>query len=179
MAAFSESQLTSPDGCVAVDWHLMQNGAVTLFPDRPNFDYATAWLQSSEYRVFSIDCADHTAFQQQLSDSLRFTQQFGCDWNGNLDALNDGFGEFDFDGVTGVVLAFTNFCTLLDRDFRTALAVLDIAEWNSRFHLLFGNRLIALAHCTKRDAILPKLGDSHFLWNDVNWASSNPTPNGR
>ncbi|MCR9116610.1 MAG: barstar family protein, partial [bacterium] len=176
MAAFSESQLTTPDGRVAVDWHLMQNGAVTLFPDRCNFDFAATWLHDSNYLVHHIDCADHATFQQQFSDSLRFQQQFGYDWNGNLDALNDGFSEFDFANVTGVVLAFSQFDTLLDRDTTTAHAVLDIAEWNSRFHLLFAHRLITIAQCTKRDATIPKLGGNDSCWNTIRWANSGIAP---
>ncbi len=178
MAAFSESELNTPEDRVAVDWWLMRNSAVTLFYKRTNFDFSVAWLGIANYRVHHIDCAEHGTFLQQFSDALQFQQQFGRNWNGGLPSLNFAFRQLDFSDATGIVFAFTQFDALLDRDTRTAHAVLDAAEWNSRCHLLFGHRLITLAHCNNCVTGIPKLGGAKWFWNNIDWADTRATLDG-
>lgn len=171
MAPFD--RIEDSDGRVRVDWHLMQNGAVTLFGDRAEFGYATAWLKKHEYVVHKIDFTDWSAFVDQLSDSLDFVDQFGLEWNGNLDALNDGFGSVVFDRSAGVAFAFDQYDRLAAEDYQVAHAVLDIIAWNSRFHLLFGERLLALVYSDDPGLRFDSLGAQGALWNNIRWVRPN------
>ena len=49
MAPFDRIQ--NSDGRTLVDWRLMQNGAVTLFRERAEFDFAASWLKKHDYDV--------------------------------------------------------------------------------------------------------------------------------
>ena len=65
-------RIQESDGRVRVDWHLMQNGAVTLFGNREEFDYAASWLTNHDYVVHAIQAADVTSFASQMSKTLSF-----------------------------------------------------------------------------------------------------------
>ena len=80
-----------------------------------------------------------------MSLVLKFKEQFGYDeWTGNLDALNDAFRCLDTDPETGLVLCFLRYDLLKAENPQLADGVLDMIERNSRDHLLFGRRLLAL-----------------------------------
>ena len=136
MAPFSENAMNG------LDWQLMQNGAVTLYFQTGILEEDLAWLREHDYRIETIDCRDLAGFRHQMSRVLKFKEQFGYDeWTGNLNALNDAFG-LDFEG--GLVLCFIRYDVLKAASPDLAQGVLDILESNSRDHLLFGRRLLAL-----------------------------------
>ena len=170
MAPFDRIQ--DSDGRVLVDWHLMQNGPITLFRDRPEFDFAASWLKTRNYDVHTIEAADVASFVAQMNNALQFPLRFGHEWNGNLDALNDGVGDITFDDKSGVAFAFVHYDRLASADYRFAHATLDIIAWNSRFHLLFGHRLMAFVYTEDAQLRFTALGAQDALWNNIRWAHS-------
>ncbi len=147
----------------------MQNGAVTLFRDRVEFDYAVSWLTNREYVMHAIEATNVASFVPQMSHALDFPIQYGRKWNGNLDALNDRVGDIAFDSVAGVGFAFDNYDQLASDDYRLAHSTLDIIAWNSRFHLLFGHRLLALVLSDDPNLQFESLGAQDARWNNIRW----------
>ena len=165
MAPFSENDMER------LDWHLMQNGAVTLYFQTAILEEDVAWLRVHGYQIETIDCRDVAGFQCQISRVLKFKEQFGYDeWTGNLNALNDAFG-IDFEG--GLVLCFLRYDLLKAAKPEFAQGVLDILESNSRDHLLFGRRLLALVQSNDPKIQFEPLGARAAGWNRREWLNEN------
>ena len=162
MAVFSDNERDR------LDWQLMQNSAVTLYYRRHLFERDASWLAEHGYAVRTIDCSYEDLFVSQMGRALHFAECFGHEWNGNLDALNDGFSNVEFDGSTGVAFCLTRYDALA-ADAHAAHAVLDIIEWNSRYHLLCGNRLLALVQSDDPDIRFESVGARPPEWNRDEW----------
>lgn len=163
MATFAEND------CNRLDWALMQNSAVTLYYRRYLFERDMNWLSQHGYAIHTIDCSKVDLFESQMSQALSFAKCFGYDWKGNLDALNDGFYNIEFHAVTGVAFCLPRFDALAADDLHAAHAVLDIIEWNSRYHLLFGNRMLALVQTDDPDICFESVGARPPEWNREEW----------
>jgi hypothetical protein len=147
----------------------MQNSAVTLYYRRHLFERDMNWLAEYGYAIHTIDCSYEEVFESQISRALCFVERFGYEWSRNLDALNDGFYNIEFHGVTGVAFCLMRYDALAAADPHAAHAVLDIIEWNSRYHLLFGNRLLALVQSDDPDISFDSLGARPAEWNRDEW----------
>jgi len=168
MAPFAENDTDR------LDWHLMQNGAVTLYFQMAILEQDLAWLRGHGYRIETIDCNDCTTFFRQMSLALKFKEQFGYeDWSGNLDALNDAFGSLECDADAGLVFCFHRYDLLKASDAYLAHTVLDIIESNSRDHLLFGQRLLALVQSDDPTIQFDSLGARAANWNRQEWLDKN------
>ena len=165
MASFSETHMDRRD------WQLMQNGAVTLYFQTAILERDLAWLREHGYQIETIDCRALAEFQHQMSRVLKFKEQFGYDeWTGNLNALNDAFG-LDFEG--GLVLCFVRYDLLKAAKPDFAQGILDIIESNSRDHLLFGRRLLALVQSDDPSIQFGPLGARTAGWNRREWLKKN------
>ena len=167
MASFSESDT---DG---LDFRLMQNGAITLYFQRAVLEADLAWLRDRGYRIETIDCREPETLRDQLSEALRFNENYGHDWNGNLNALNDGFGDVAIDPRGGTVFCFLRYDLVQTSEPSVAHAILDIIESNSRFHLLFGRRLLALVQSDDPRIQFEPLGARPAQWNRNEWLDRN------
>jgi hypothetical protein len=168
MASFSENDMDR------LDWHLMQNGAVTLYFQTDILEGDLAWLGERGYRIQTIDCQELPAFYRQVSITFQFKENFGYDdWTGNLDALNDAFRCLDIDSEAGLVLCFLRYDLLKAANPHVAQGVLDIIEWHSRDYLLFGRRLLALVQSDDPRIQFGPLGARPAQWNRREWFDKN------
>lgn len=153
---------------------MLRIAAVNMFADREAFEDARERLRALDYAEIFIPCGGIEDFEDleglrlTLTEGLRWQEQFGYSpWTGGLDALNDGFRDppsFGPDG--GLVVSIDDFQRLVKADRRTAEALLDIIECQSRNHLLFGRRLIALVRTdTYRHAADTGLGCRRPNWH--------------
>ncbi|AWO92810.1 MULTISPECIES: hypothetical protein [Bradyrhizobium] len=153
------------------DWDFLQNGAVTLFWNPAVLGAAKEDLRQLGYEVAEVACDNGLPnFLMQLSEVLHWREQFGYGpWRGNLDALNDGFGEYPFANTGRSVLALEGFHGLvsIDRDF--AHGVLDIIESRARYHLLLGKVLICLVQTDDNRYYCAPIGCRSANWNRREW----------
>lgn len=141
-----------PGDVSRADLAMLRIAAVNLVTDRALFDARRAQLRALDYAEIFIRFETLDQFRRELSDGLEWQEQFGyAPWTGNLDALNDGFRDPpSFSRSGGLVVAIDGFDGLMTAESRTATALLDIIEYQSRNHLLYGRRLIALIRTDAR-----------------------------
>ena len=107
------------------------------------------WLSNHGYRVCSIQCRewkDQGDALAGLNDVLGLGEALGlpefCPTN--LDGLSDALSDVEVPDVGGLAIVLLNYdkFAALDRD--TAEAILDILANESRFFMLFGQRLAVM-----------------------------------
>ena len=148
----------------AVDWSILQNGAISLYFQPGVLAEDIDWLKEHGYIVHEFDCASwhiDADMHRDVSVALEFPDYHGE----NLDALNDAVGDIEFEGTTGVVLCFVNFDVHFAAEPNRAFHLLDIVECCSRFHLLMGNRLLALVQTNDPKLSRLKLGGCTANWS--------------
>lgn len=135
-----------PGDASRADLAMLRIAAVNMVPTDALFEACRARLLALDYAEIFIRVQSVDTFRRELSDGLKWREQFGYGpWTGNLDALNDGFRDPpSFSRSGGLVVAIDGFDVLMKADSRTATVLLDIIEYQSRNHLLYGRRLIAL-----------------------------------
>ena len=169
MAPFSENDSDR------LDWHLMQNGAITLYFKTAILEDDLAWLRDHGYRIETIDCEDVVAFCRQMSVALRFKENFGYDnWTGNLNALNDAFRCLGIDPEAGLVFCFLRYDRLQAADRHVGQGVLDLIEYHSRDYLLLGRRLLALVQSDDTRIQFNPLGARRYLVESEGVAEQEP-----
>ena len=128
------------------DWPLLQNGAINLFSRSGVLAEARKSLDQLGYEISVVNCRHrHPKFREQFSHILRWKEQFGYHpWDGNLNALNDGFRGYPFGPRRRSALILDRFHFIAKKDSKYAHAILDIIEKAARNHLLTGNILVCL-----------------------------------
>jgi hypothetical protein len=155
---------------------LMQNGAATLYYQTSLFERDLGWLADHGYVTHRVDCGDLGVFHADMSQALQFRQQYGHEWTGNLDGFNDAIFDLEFGAATGVTLGFLGFDRLFAAEPARAIALLDVIECNSRFHLLTGNRLLALVQTNDSTLAIPELGGRSPAWNSAEFLAYSRRP---
>ncbi|WP_442957136.1 hypothetical protein [Phreatobacter sp. AB_2022a] len=155
MAARRDPVFRLPGDASRADLALLRIAAVTMVSDRALFDACRARLRALDYAEIFLRFETLDGFRRELSAGLKWREQFGyAPWTGNLDALNDGFRDPpSFSGSGGLVVAIDGFDALMAAEPRTATVLLDIIECQSRNHLLYGRRLIALIRSDARQPL--------------------------
>jgi len=163
----------SEDSLERADWPLLQNGAVNLFYKNSVFEAAAKQLTDLGYHVAHVRCNTSGEFKADISVALNWEGQFGYkDWNGNLDALNDGLSSPPMNEKKLLAIACNNFEKLYVSDKKLAAGFLDIFEYQSRDHLLFSERLIALIQTNDPNFKSGELGSRTAMWNAKEWLNS-------
>jgi hypothetical protein len=149
------------------DWIFLQNGAVTLFWNPAVLGAAKEDLRQLGYEIAEVACCNGLqSFRTQLSEVLHWEEQFGyAPWSGNLDALNDGFGEYPFTNTGRSALVLEGFHGLVAMDADFAHHVLDIIEDQARYHLLLGKILICLVQTDDNRYNCAPIGCRSANWN--------------
>lgn len=149
------------------DWPLAQNGAVTLFRRREILSETIRSLTGLGYSIAHVGCdRGDVAFRRQVSAMLRWEDQFGSEaWNGNLDALNDGFRGFPFGSSHRSAAVFLDWHAIAAPQPERAHAILDIIEGAARDALLRGNLLLALVQTDDPRYQCASIGARHAGWN--------------
>jgi hypothetical protein len=156
------------------DLQLVQNGGVVLFYRQEILDGATDKLTLKGYQVHKIDCqqhADKEALLFAIVDSLKIPRYQGI----GLDGFNDFMSEIDFSGCTGVVVVLKAFHQFRQAYPECAWHILDIMAVNHRWHMLFGNRLLALVQSDdpRIHEQIGQIGGYHPIWNPAESRSKN------
>ena len=155
------------------DWPLLQNGAINVYLKPSLFEQAISDLHALEYRIIRLAFESQRQFEAELSLALKWQEQFGYSpWNGNLDALNDGFRDEPLSSSDNTALCIENFQAYVREDEQAATGLLDIVESTSRDYLLFGKRLIALIQTNDPRFVRTGLGQRSTNWNPSEWFDS-------
>ena len=158
---------TGEDWSKRPDWNYAQNGAVTLFRKEEILERAIKTLKKIGYVVAELDCSSLDNFHGSVSVALRWNAQFGySNWNGNLDALDEGMGNLPSDKFLLVARDYQKI-KLFDR--RLFHAFWDIYEIESRNSLLFGQLALGFVQVDRSDFRLDNLGSRAALWNKAEW----------
>lgn len=152
------------------DWELLRHGAITLFWRDGRFEASKAELQDLGYRLIEITCVTPEQFRRAISEALDWEARFGFGpWDGNLNALNDGFASFPFGEDADVAICLRDFHIIAGQEPEFAHGVLDIVEDWSRNHLLTGRRLLALVQTNDVNFRCEGLGGRAASWNAAEW----------
>lgn len=162
------------DNLDRADWPLLQNGPINLFWRKSVFAATILDLEALNYLILRIKFSNLDQFYRDVSDALKWTEQFGYDrWNGNLNALNDGFRYEPFASANDSAFCVEDFHLLVNKDRQTAEALLEILADQSRAYLLFGKRLIGLFQTDDNKFSTDALGRSSAHWNQAEWLNKN------
>ena len=152
------------------DWPFVQNGAVTLFLKQTILDAAIATMTREGYTVYQIDCGTEAKMVEDLANALHWVEQFGYTPDRlGLDALNDALRGEPCEERPKLLLVLKRFSGFRKRSKETAQKVLDIIEYQSRNHLLFGQRLLAFVHSNDPRFNIEGLGGRVAQWNKQEW----------
>jgi len=69
----------------------------------------------------------------------------------------------------GIIVVFRHFQFVAEEIAHT---LLDVFANNSRFHILFGNKLLTLVQVNKPDYQIKLVGCCEVLWNRSEWENS-------
>jgi hypothetical protein len=156
-----------------VDWKLFQSGAIVLYYREEWFDEDARWLAQHDYVVHHIDCGQHESFQAQMSAALSWSQLFSLEgWNGNLNALNDGFRHLEIPAEGGMAFCFKQFNLIKREDPQWAQGILDVIQCASYEYLLLGKRLLALVQSNNPRIHFGPVGAHTVQWNPREWFSA-------
>ncbi|MGI9381635.1 MAG: hypothetical protein ACR2PO_00650 [Methyloligellaceae bacterium] len=161
------------DGEDRFDWDLLQNGAINLYFKPAVLEEAIAALEQLGYHVIRLRFDTEKQFEADITTALKWEEQFGyAPWNGDLNALNDGFRGQPFHSADDTAFCIENFqaCVALNDYWATGL--LDIMARTSRDYLLFGKRLIFLIQTDDPEFDREGLGGTSTHWNEAEWLNS-------
>ncbi|MGI9383521.1 MAG: hypothetical protein ACR2PO_10230 [Methyloligellaceae bacterium] len=155
------------------DWDLLQNGAINLYFKHAVFEEAITSLEQLGYHIIRLRFDNEKQFEADMTRALKWQQQFGYSpWNGNLDALNDGFRDEPFNSADDTAFCIENFQACVAHDGYMATTLLDILARTSRNYLLFGKRLIGLIQTNDPEFDRDGLGGTTTHWNEAEWLNS-------
>ena len=153
-------------------FRLFQNGGVVLFKRQDLWRDQISQLRDANYLVAEIRCDQHGATESLLIATL---QALDIDVpSTGLDGFNDYLRYLDFKAYKGIIVAYQGFHLFRKRDDKGAFAVLDIFAHQHRSHLLFGNRLLAMAQSDDGaiDKQIGEIGGYRPIWNSAEWLNS-------
>jgi Barstar (barnase inhibitor) len=168
-----------PDEWQRLDWHLLQNGGVTLYFRPAVLNEDLDWLRNNHYELYQFQCESwlsNSALHEDFKTTLRLPDYYGH----NFDALDDCLGDVDLgvpeDGGAAIVLhRFDVYSTSpaggrSGRSGRTdAEIVLDCLATGSRRQLLYGRRLLILVQSDDPKMRFERLGCISSIWNPREW----------
>ena len=154
-----------------VDWKLLQNGAVTLYFRSQVLLEHLEWLNRYDYRVDSFECSIWTG-ENEMHEALRCGLEFPPYYGRSLDALNDCLSDLEISDEGGRVVVLNRYDSFAAKCPYAAWAILEIMERNSRYHLLFGRRLIVLVQSDDPEISFEPIAGQRVTWNVREWASS-------
>lgn len=154
-----------------VDFRLALNGPVTLFWSTDILGSSVRWLREHGYRVVEVDAANSSPMELlvEVGQRLEFPNYFGRSLDAFHDCLSDvAVGEHGWTPHdTGLVLVLTNFDAFIRAEPEVAHAILDSFTVQSRYAMLFGNRLLCLVQTDDPRVQLPSVGAERISWNDA------------
>jgi hypothetical protein len=108
-------------------------------------DPCRRWLLRHGYQVVTLDGAEGVAVVHgQLSRWLRFEELYGHRFDGDLDALRDGFFDLEVPLTGGVVLELLGVDRLWLRERDWTKGLLQIACETSAYNMAIGRRFFSI-----------------------------------
>jgi hypothetical protein len=174
----------APDDWQRLDWQILRDGGVHLYWRREYLIEDTKWLANHDYDVLELACETWASQDEMFSDFarvLRLPDYFGR----NFDALDECIADLPLTENLGAVIVLTRFDAYaagagsapMPRLKNEAEVVLDIIASASRFHLLNGNRLLALVQTDDPELRCGAIGGHSPQWNRREWLDANRRSN--
>lgn len=155
------------------DWPFIRDGAVTIFLKAVVLEEAISLVKSEGYVVEEIDCSTDDSVIRGISKALCWEKWFGYEPEHlNLNALNDALRYEPNPERKRLAIVLRNFTVYRNSQQREADAVLDVIEYQSRNHLLHGERLIAFVSSEDPNLHIEPLGGRAANWNEKEWLMS-------
>jgi len=156
------------------DARMLALGAVHLFMQMDIYEEALAEFCDLGYLTIKLKFETVSKFESDLSAALKWEDQFGYSpWNGNLNALNDGFRGEPFESSDSTAICIENFDALVSSNSTLSFHLLDMIERHSRNYLLYGKKLIALIQTNEPKYSCDKIGAGSTHWNEKEWLNKN------
>ena len=173
-----------PDDWQRLDWQILRDGGILLYWRHEYLIEDSQWFAKHDYDVFEFGCEIWESRDSMFSDFarvLRLPDYFGR----NFDALDECIADLPLTENRGAVMVLTKFDAYaagagsapMQRVKNEAELVLDIIARASRFHLLNGNRLVALVQTNDPKLRIGALGGASPQWNRREWLNSNRESN--
>lgn len=157
----------NPDEWQRLDWRILQNEWTSLYWQQNVLENDLDWFKKENFKVVDFDCKKWTAettIHKDLEKHLGFSAYYGQNFN----ALNDCLSDLEIDDI-GFVIVFRHFQNV---DKEIAHTLLDIFAKNSRFHILFGKKLLTIVQVDKPNYQINAVGCCEVLWNGAEWENS-------
>ena len=150
-----------------LDWAIFQNGWSSLYCKKDILERDLVWFRETGFKIIEIDCFvwdSPGSMHNSLKTALSFPDYYG----NNLDALNDCLSDTEI-SQEGLVVVLKRF-DLVDKE--TGQKIADIFANNSRYHILFGRKLVLLVQVNNPDFRLAEVGSCPVLWNSAEFFTS-------
>ena len=150
-----------------LDWAILKNGWTSLYFKMSVLENDLKWFEKEHYTIADFDCrtwTDKNAMHQQFKQIFHFPEYYGE----NAAALNDCLSELEIPG-TGLIVVFRHLDNI---DAAQVHLLLDNFATNSRWHMLFGKRLMVLAQVDNPGFETSPVGASRAMWNMAEWMDS-------
>lgn len=169
----------TPDDWQRLDWQILRDGGIHFYRRSEYLIEDTKWLANHDYDLFEFGCQSWTSQDDMFSDFarvLRLPDYFGR----NFDALNECIADLPITENRGAAIVLARFDAYAggagsaptQRMMNEAETVLDIIASASRFHLLNGNRLVALVQTDDPELRFGVLGGNTPVWNRREWLNA-------
>lgn len=154
----------TPSDWQRLDWQILRDGGIQLYWRREYLVEDSQWFAKHDYDVFEFGCETWKSQDEMFTDFacvLRLLDYFGH----NFDALDECIADLPLTEERGAAIVMSRFDAYaaragsapMERLKNEAEVVLDIIARASRFHLLNGNRLVALVQTDD-----PQLSSEHL-----------------
>ena len=162
----------TPGDWQRLDWQILRDGGIQLYW-RPEYLLEdTKWFAEHGYDVFEFACDTWESQDDMFTDFarvLRLPDYFGH----NFDALDECLADLPLTESQGALILLKRFDVYAAgagsaptrRLKNEAEVVLDIIAGASRFHLVNGNRLVALLQTNDPQLCFGTLGGISPSWN--------------
>jgi RNAse (barnase) inhibitor barstar len=176
MAVFSANEVIDQ----RLDWTVLRDGGVALYWRSEILADDLHWFGSNGYRIVSFETAAWLT-EERMHDSLKADLSFPEYYGKNLNALDECmWDDLAVHDVGGLVLVLNHYDSFAKADLdagssgkKTSDVVLDIFARATRYHMLFGRRLITLVQSDDPQIRFDRLGGASATWNWREWLNKN------
>jgi RNAse (barnase) inhibitor barstar len=174
-----------------LDWTTLRDGGVALYWRPEVLAYDLTWLAAKGYKIVQFEAADWDS-EEKMHDSFKVELSFPDYYGRNLNALNDCmWSDLSVPDVGGLVLVlnhydqfakaaqieYEHFAKAIEIDHsdkrNAADIVLDVFVRASRYHMLFGKRLMTFVQSDDPRIRFDDLDRVSADWNSREWFKKN------